>query len=80
MSIMTYVEILDINECDLNIDGCDQTCVNTVGSFLCNCTDGYELNEDGILCDGKNYIMISMYYVIVNAQNPSAVWSITRVQ
>ena len=54
MSITTDIKLLDINECDMNVDGCDQICVNTVGSFLCNCTDGYELNEDGISCNGKN--------------------------
>ena len=53
MSIITDIKLLDINECDLNIDGCDQICVNTVGSFLCNCTDGFIVNEDGFSCDGK---------------------------
>ena len=45
---------LDIDECDLNTDGCEQGCVNTNGSFMCNCTDGYELNGDGFSCDGKS--------------------------
>ena len=50
----TTVIFLDIDECDLNTDGCEQGCVNTNGSFMCNCTDGYVLNGDGLSCDGKS--------------------------
>ena len=42
----------DINECSLNIDGCDQVCINTVGSFQCSCNRGYTLNPDRIMCSG----------------------------
>ncbi|XP_064612916.1 fibrillin-2-like isoform X2 [Liolophura sinensis] len=40
---------VDINECSLNTDGCQQVCVNTVGSFRCSCRAGY-----GLLADRKN--------------------------
>ena len=30
----------DINECDME-GTCDQTCVNTVGSYYCQCLPGY---------------------------------------
>ena len=46
--------ILDINECGQNNGGCDRFCNNTEGSFFCTCGDGYNLNEDGRQCDGKN--------------------------
>lgn len=29
-------------------------CVNTIGNFLCECNDGYELTPDGRLCAGKD--------------------------
>ena len=45
---------LDINECAQNNGGCDRFCNNTEGSFFCHCGDGYNLNEDGSQCDGKN--------------------------
>ena len=45
---------LDINECTENRDGCDQLCLNTVGSYLCNCTSGYRLTSDERTCHGKN--------------------------
>lgn len=44
----------DINECELNVDNCDQTCTDLPGSYFCNCSMGYELNVDGHTCDGKN--------------------------
>ena len=32
---------VDINECTLNIDDCDQVCVNDLGSYHCECDTGY---------------------------------------
>ncbi|XP_071959599.1 uncharacterized protein [Antedon mediterranea] len=32
----------DINECLINSEICPGDCVNTIGSFHCGCTDGYE--------------------------------------
>ena len=32
---------------------CDQKCINTDGSYYCNCMDGFSLNSDLISCDGK---------------------------
>ena len=37
----------------MDTDGCDQGCINTLGSFQCDCDVGYELNEDGFTCDGN---------------------------
>ena len=47
---------VDIDECELAIDGCDQNCINIPGSFMCNCSEGYVLNEDGHTCDGESKI------------------------
>ena len=44
---------LDINECELNTDGCDHSCSNTIGSYTCSCRDGYTLAADGRSCQGK---------------------------
>ena len=40
----------DINECTTGDNSCDQECINTVGSFVCSCIEGYALNEDGVTC------------------------------
>ena len=44
--------ITDQDECAVNIDGCDQNCHNTNGSFSCSCNNGYRLNVDDKTCDG----------------------------
>lgn len=33
--------------------GCEQRCVNTLGSFKCACDPGYELAPDKKSCEGK---------------------------
>ena len=40
----------DINECDDNNGGCEQTCVNTDGSYHCECEVGFMLQPDGQHC------------------------------
>ncbi|XP_053380102.1 uncharacterized protein LOC123547975 [Mercenaria mercenaria] len=42
----------DINECDLANGGCQDICINTEGSFQCNCSGERELQEDGVSCAG----------------------------
>ena len=45
---------LDIDECALGTDLCDQNsyCNNTLGSYSCICNPGYSLNGNGRTCDG----------------------------
>ena len=43
----------DIDECGRGIDGCQHTCNNNPGSFLCSCNAGYALASDGKDCFGK---------------------------
>ncbi|KAK2176552.1 hypothetical protein NP493_656g01018 [Ridgeia piscesae] len=40
----------DVNECLTTTHGCDQSCVNTVGSYKCECRSGYQLDTDGRTC------------------------------
>ena len=44
----------DFDEC-LNggSNGCQQLCINTPGSFTCDCHRGYGLNIDQRTCDGR---------------------------
>ena len=48
---------LDINECTLNISGCGQNCINTIGSYDCSCYSGYQLAVNIMSCSGKNLII-----------------------
>ena len=43
---------IDINECAVGNGGCEQVCVNTVGSFTCDCFSGFQLAGDGRNCSG----------------------------
>ena len=46
---------LDIDECEMETDNCDQTCTNTDGSFACSCLDGFKLSTDHRSCSGKEH-------------------------
>ena len=46
-------DYIDIDECNTANGGCSHTCVNTPGSFICYCNDGYSLDSNGLTCSGK---------------------------
>ena len=55
MVLTCLTVFIDIDECRQNISGCNDTCVNTDGSFYCECENiGYEVGPDGLTCVGKN--------------------------
>ena len=43
---------IDIDECQENTHSCQHICINTNGSYVCDCNEGYELNSDGLTCKG----------------------------
>ena len=47
----------DVDECaDMTLAStCSQNCVNTYGSFECQCNSGFELAADGRTCNGKRF-------------------------
>ena len=55
-----FLLFLDFDECQEGrdqIEGkafCEQDCVNTLGSYVCQCREGYELHPDGKTCIGKD--------------------------
>ena len=57
--------VTDINECanGLTID-CTQQCINTPGSYECDCYDGYRaITANATQCEGMNeyiYVMCSI--------------------
>ena len=47
--------VIDIDECEEDVCGSNEICVNTVGSFICQCQEGYTRNQDDT-CEGMmNY-------------------------
>lgn len=53
----SHIISLDKDECQANNGGCDVfngVCINTPGSYLCGCKQGYQLKENSeFLCEGK---------------------------
>ena len=44
---------IDIDECaDESLNGCNQICSNTDGSFVCECNTGFVLGNDLMTCLG----------------------------
>ena len=47
--------LTDIDECARDPSLCrGGHCVNSIGSYICECLDGHELSSDGKACKGKN--------------------------
>lgn len=44
---------IDIDECAFINGGCEENCTNTIGSYYCSCTHGYQLENDSHACVGK---------------------------
>ena len=52
---------VDDDECTDGTHNCsppEETCKNTVGSFTCECSSGYELNGDGTTCIGMYKLLV----------------------
>ncbi|XP_056875705.1 collagen and calcium-binding EGF domain-containing protein 1 isoform X6 [Takifugu flavidus] len=65
---------LDIDECaDRNMSACSQLCVNSVGSYRCECEKGYFLEEDGQTCTkGERVHLFEKSDNVMNAGTCSA--------
>ena len=51
---MTKLNTLaDINECLENNGNCEDACINTEGSFMCECSPGKVLAADNRTCEGS---------------------------
>lgn len=70
MYLLYSLFVSDTNECaTIDNAGCDQTCVNEIGSYHCECEVGYTLNSDDHLCDGKHMqqMCFGMRYFLCNS-------------
>ena len=48
-------ECTDINECELECNQKGQECINTIGSYICNCQPGFKLDAFGKSGDQTNF-------------------------
>lgn len=54
----------DVNECETNKGGCEHTCNNTYGSYVCSCSVGYILSGDGKTCFGKSFYLYGIWSIV----------------
>ena len=50
-----FVQITDIDECAEGTDLCSQDCINTIGSYECQCSAGYK--SSGYSCTGSKALI-----------------------
>lgn len=51
--VLYFSSSSDVDECSSNITNpCQFTCINTLGSYKCDCPVGYHLSADGKKCQG----------------------------
>ena len=48
----SYCFTSDVNECTSDTDNCTQICQNNLGSYTCDCRNGYRLDRNGYTCNG----------------------------
>ena len=53
MFVTLNLNFIDTDECIENNGGCDQKCVNQLGSYNCDCDMGYEMQQDNKTCTGQ---------------------------
>ena len=57
----------EIDECNTANGGCEHNCTNTIGSFICSCDTGYQLDENGLNCSGKSLLKIKNLHALVHS-------------
>ena len=57
---------VDTNECSsLSTNACQHNCVNTPGSYTCQCRTGFRLNANGRNCTGLEYTRFIMKIILI---------------
>ena len=53
MYVIIFIIITDVDECLDNNGTCSHDCVNTEGSYYCECPPGYILQSNQHDCEGE---------------------------
>ena len=49
------------------LHNCDHQCINTEGSFDCQCNEGYQLQSDGHTCQGWDERFVELVRSLLTA-------------
>ncbi len=63
MSQLLHAIPTDKDECEEMNGGCQQTCVDTLGSYHCECSEGFRIHADAHTCIGKNMHTCSQTHI-----------------
>ena len=48
-----FFSLPDLDECATGSHGCENECVNVIGSYQCRCPRGQFLDEEGRMCSSE---------------------------
>lgn len=51
----------DIDEC-ANVDTCSQICINQIGSYKCQCEEGYQVDPATKACKATGKYQLSLFF------------------
>jgi hypothetical protein len=71
--VIWIVYFQDIDECKSGSSGCDHKCLNTPGTYHCECNDGFYLDTNNRTCIGR--FCITPKCTIFSARN---IWTNTN--
>ena len=54
-NMFSVLTCIDVNECEKDNGGCQHTCENTRGSYICSCRHQYVLDENQHNCTSKGF-------------------------
>ena len=64
-SFIYYCLTSDIDECAVDNGGCDETCINTNGSYSCQCNSGLKLLSDKKSCGCEQKGLLITFSLLV---------------
>ena len=59
LNLLLNCLLLDLDECAMNVDGCQQNCINYPGGFNCTCFSGYRQRRTNVdSCEGDKIVIL----------------------
>ena len=70
---------IEINECETANGGCEHICTDTFGSFICSCATGYQLDGNGLNCNGESSWINILFHIMTYSIKISVLFYIVLV-